>query len=292
LSSWTRGSRILITGGTGHTGRRLVEALTDRGEVLRVLTRYPAGLQLPLRRKVEIFRGSLDDPQRAHAAGTDCAAVIALTHIKFAPNVIDLMRANGIRRGVFMSSTRRFTKYPEETARQVIAGEQAVRESGLDYTILRASMIYGGKQDNNMEHLLRNLRKWPVHPLVGGGRMKWQPVFTWDVVHAILACLDKSETIGKEYTIAGPEPITYAEMVRTIMHEAKLRRAVIPIPIGLARAAVKFYASLSETPRIRPDQIERLQEDKIFDISDAQRDLDFHPVPFSEGIRRKLALDV
>lgn len=265
-----------------------MEALVERDEALRVFTRAPAGLQLPLRRKVEIFRGSLEDPQRAVEAASGCRAVIALTHIRLAPQVIAAMHANDIKRGIFMSSTRRFTNFPEETAHQVIAGEEAVRTSRLDYTILRASMIYGGKQDNNLQHLLASLRRWPVHPLVAGGKMKWQPIFTWDVVEAILAALDRPHAIGKEYTIAGPEPITYAEMVRTILREAGLRRILVPVPIGLARTAVKLYGKLSNSPRLRPDQIERLQEDKVFDISEAKRDLDFHPVSFQAGIRRKL----
>ena len=280
---------ILVTGGSGHTGRRLVEALVERGEGVRALTRDPAKIPLPVRRHVEIIRSSFDEPQRVAAAARGCDALIALTHIKFAPQVIAAMQAGGIQRGIFMSSTRRFTKYPEETARQVIAGEEAVRTSGLDYTIIRASMIYGGKQDNNMEHLLASLRRWPAHPLVGWGRMKWQPVFTWDVVQAILAALDRPQAIGKEYTIAGPEPITYAEMVRTIQREAKLHRTLLPIPLPLARGVVKLYNKISSSPRISPDQIERLQEDKIFDIADARRDLDFNPISFEEGIRRKLS---
>lgn len=279
---------ILITGGTGHTGKRLVSKLVERGEALRILTRDPAKLPIPLRRKCEIFRGSLDNAETAAKAASGCSAVIALTHIKFAPAVLTAMKAAGIRRCIFTSSTRRFTKFPEETARQVIAGEEAVRTSGLDYTIIRASMIYGGKHDNNIEHLLDSLRKYPVHPLVAGGKMKWQPVFTWDVVQAIVAALDNPATIGKEYTVAGPEPITYAEMVRTILREAGLKRPLIPIPLAPARAAVKLYNRFSAHPRIRPDQIERLQEDKVFDTSDARRDLGFNPISFQEGIRRKL----
>jgi nucleoside-diphosphate-sugar epimerase len=280
--------KILVTGGSGHTGRRLLTRLADSGYAVRALTRQPVRIPLELRKRMEIFRGSLDGTKEALEALSGCTAVIAVTHIRFAPPILDAMRADGVRRGIFMSSTRRFTKFPEETAQQVIAGEEAVRASGLDCTIIRASMIYGGRQDRNMQTLLAALQRWPAHPLVGGGRMLWQPVFTHDVVSAIVAALERSETIGKDYTVAGPQPISYAEMVRTILQEAKLRRLLIPIPFGLASAGVALMTRLMKHPPVKREQIERLKEDKVFDIADARRDLGFDPISFREGIRRKL----
>lgn len=283
---------ILVTGGTGHTGMRLVQRLVQRGDPVRVITREPAKLPIELRRKIQISRGSLEKPEQAREAAAGCTAAIALTHIKLAPRIIAAMQAENVRRGIFMSSTRRFTNYPEETARQVIAGEQAVRDSGLDWTIIRASMIYGSDRDNNLVHLVRLLRRFPVHPLIGGGRMLWQPVYTWDVVQALTAALDRPGTIQREYTVAGPEPIAYADMVRTILRLMDRRALLIPAPMSWARAVVSLYGRLSSNPRVRLDQIDRLNEDKTFDISDARRDLDFDPIGFEEGIRRKLAGEV
>lgn len=279
---------ILVTGGTGHTGRRFVRHLVEQGHRPRVLTRDPTKLPIELRRQVEMFRGSLDDPAEAAEAMAGVTAVVALTHIKFAPRILDAMKAAGVRRGVFMSSTRRFTRFPEETARQVTAGEEAVRASGLDWTIIRASMIYGGPEDNNLTHLVNALRRWPVHPLPGGGRMLWQPVYTWDVIAALSAALERPETIGHDYTVAGPEPVSYREMVRTILRRMGKRRLLLPVPLGGLRLAAALLARLSSRPPIRPDQIQRLEEDKTFDISDARRDLGFDPISFEEGIRRKL----
>ncbi len=283
---------ILVTGGTGHTGSRLVLTLADRGEQVRVLTREPVRLPLELRRRIQICRGDLTDSGQTREAFNGCGCVIAMTHIKFAPLVIAAAREAGIRRALFTSSTRRFTNFPEETARQVIGGEQAVRESGLDWTILRPSMIYGSHHDNNLVHLHRWLQRFPIHPLVGGGRMKWQPVFTWDVVAAVVAAYDRPATIGREYTLAGPEPVTYEEMVRTFLRVMNRRCLLVPVPMFVARAAVRLLGVVSRNPRVRMDQIDRLAEDKVFDISEARRDLDFSPVSFEEGIRRKVAWKV
>jgi len=279
---------ILVTGATGHTGRRLVQAMVDRGYPVRILTREPARMDVRLRRRVHVLRGDITNPESAHSALSGCQAVIALTHIKYAAPLIEAMKSTGVRRGIFMSSTRRFTKFVEQTARQVIEGERLVEQSGLDWTIIRASMIYGGRQDRNLQPLLNTLKKWPAFPLPAGGKMLWQPVFTWDVIAAILAALERPVSIGKAYTVAGPEPISYRQMIETMLTEAGIKRPLIPLPLGLIRPIVSYYERHSRNPRIQMDQIRRMEEDKTFDISEAIRDLDFHPVAFTEGIRRKV----
>lgn len=284
---------ILVTGASGHTGHRLVHALLERGEKVRVLTREPAGMLLELRRKVSVFRGSLDNEQDRRDAAEGCDAVIAMTHIRLAPLVIEMMRSGGIRRGIFMSSTRRFTKFPETTARQVIEGEEAVRNSALDWTIIRPTMIYGSYHDNNLVHVVRWLRRLPVVPLPGRGEMLFQPVFTWDVVAALVAAYEHPEkAIGHEYNIAGPDPISLRTMFETIRKGLGRSVMFVPVPMRLVEIATRFYGKLSSHPRLRLDQIQRLKEDKNVDISDAQRDLGFSPISFDEGIRRKLAGEV
>lgn len=279
---------VLVTGASGHTGRRLVQRLIERGYRVRILTRDPSRVALELRRQIEVCRGDVLVPDSILEAVRGCRAVIAVTHIKFAPAIIKAMEQAGVRRGVFMSSTRRFTRFVEETARQVMAGEEAIEQSGLDWTIIRPTMIYGGSQDRNLHPLLDTLKKWPAFPLPGGGQMLWQPVFTWDVVDALIAALERDQSIRRAYTIAGPEPLTYREMIETMLQEAGLKRMLVPVPLGLLRQAVGAYERLSHHPRVRLDQIRRMEENKDFDISEARADLGFNPISFREGIRRKV----
>lgn len=257
------------------------------------LTRDPAKLPADLRDRVEIVIAGLGDPGAAAAfAGAD--AVVAVTHIKFAPRVLDAMNAAGIKRAVFMSSTRRFTRFPEETAKQVMDGEKAVRNSWTDSTIIRASMIYGGPEDNNLEHLVSLMRRWPAwapFPVPGNGRMLWQPVFTHDVVSALVAALRRPEvTAKKEYNVAGPTGVALADILRAVWRGIGRPSGpmLVPVPLFAARAAARVLGFVSRKPRLKVDQIQRLAEDKVFDISEARRDLGFDPVSFAEGLRRKL----
>lgn len=280
---------ILITGATGHTGQRLADQLVRDGYAVRILTRHAASLPPRLAGRVEVVTGDLSDPSTCTGAFSGVRAVVACTHIRMANSIISLMELAGVKRGIFMSSTRRFTQFPEETARQVTSGEAIVRSSRLDWTILRCSLIYGGPEDNNLERLVQNLRKWPVHPIPGTGSMRWQPVFTWDVIAAIKVALVAKHSIKREYTLAGPEPLTYRQMIETILRHLKKRILLVPVPIPLLMAVAQVCAFVQQKPRIHPDMIRRLREDKVFDISDARRDLRFEPTSFDEGIRLKVA---
>ncbi len=283
---------VLVTGASGHTGSRLVLALLDAGYPVRILTREPDRVATDVRQRVEVVRGDLLSPETAQEAFRGCRAVIAVTHIKLAPVIISAMKSAGVRRGIFMSSTRRFTRFVEETARQVMAGEQAVEDSGLEWTIIRPTMIYGGAQDRNLEPLLSTLKKWPVFPLPAGGHMLWQPVFTWDVVAALISSLECTASIGKAYTIAGPDAISYRDMLETMIEEAGLKTRLVPVPLSAARPLVSLYEKLSRQPRVRMDQIRRMEENKDFNISSARRELGFEPISFREGIRRKVRGEV
>jgi uncharacterized protein YbjT (DUF2867 family) len=280
---------ILVTGATGHTGQRLADQLVRDGHSVRILTRDAASVPARLSGRVEVVLGDLTDPSTCTGAFSGVKSVVACTHVRMANSIITLMELAGVKRGIFMSSTRRFTQFPEETARQVTSGEAIIRSSRLDWTIMRCSLIYGGAEDNNMERLLAILRKWPVHPLPGGGQMRWQPVFTWDVIAAIKVALVAKHSIRREYTLAGPEPLTYREIIETMLRHLHRRVWLIPVPIPLLMALAQTCAFFQEKPKIAPDMIRRLREDKVFDISDAQRDLRYAPTTFDEGIRMKVA---
>jgi uncharacterized protein YbjT (DUF2867 family) len=280
---------ILVTGATGHTGQRIADSLVRDGIPVRLLVRDPGKIPARLQGRVEVAQGDLADPSTCLLAFRGVQAVVACTHIRMANSLITLMEMAEVRRGIFLSSTRRFTKFPEETARQVTSGEAILRSSRLDWTILRCSMIYGGPEDNNLQRLVQALKRWPFHPLPGGGTMKWQPVFTWDVVEAIKSCLKTRATVHREYTLAGPEPLTYRQICETILEQLHRSVWLIPVPLSVLMFGAHLCSFFQQKPWIHPDMIRRLHEDKVFDTSEARRDFGFSPTPFAEGIRRKLS---
>jgi uncharacterized protein YbjT (DUF2867 family) len=282
---------IFVTGGTGHTGSRAVRRLMERGETARCLVHTPAQRAF-LPAEAETAEGDAADASSLAERMAGAQACLHLAPIRFAPSVVEACRRAGVERLICLSSTRRLTRFPCESSRAVIRGELAVEDSGLGWTILRPSMIYGGSRDNNMERLVRHFRRASLFPLVRGGRQLVQPVFVWDVVGAIEAALARPAAIGRAYTLAGPEAFSFRRMVEIAAQAAGRRAVFVPAPYGLALAGAWMAERLLRRPPVTVEQVRRFLEDKAFDIRAAKRDLGFDPISFEEGMRRKAQGDV
>ncbi|MCX8037109.1 MAG: NAD(P)H-binding protein [Candidatus Sumerlaeia bacterium] len=284
--------RILVTGASSQTGSLAVRALVGAGHAVRCLVRREEGRKFLPARAVEFVPGNLEQAESLRGALEGVEAVAHIAHIRFAPAVIGACEARGVPRVIFFSSTRRFTQFDCESARQVRNGEAAIEQSRLEWTILRPSMIYGSSRDNNISKLIAYFRRHRLFPLVGGGCNLVQPVFTLDVVAALLEALQRPVSVRKIYTLAGPEALTYRQMIESVCAALGRRPIFIPVPLAPMLWAARCHERLSRRPRVTVEQIQRLAEDKTFDISDARRDLGFSPVPFAEGIRRQVAGEI
>ncbi len=124
-------------------------------------------------------------------------------------------------------------------------------------------------------------------PLPGGGRALVQPIHQDDVTRAIRAALDHAWDGPHSLVIAGPDPIAYADFVRAIATAARLRPPrIITLPATPLVALASILRYIPLLPRIRPEEIRRLLEDKAFDIRPMVDTLGFTPMPLAEGLAR------
>ena len=283
---------LFLTGATGHTGSRAARRLLDEGWRLRCLNYNPDhARQLPQSPALEVIRGDITKPESWAESLRGAEAFINMAHMGFAEHVIRACELAGVRRVISLSSTRRFTQFPETTARRVIEGETALQASALDYTILRSAMIYGGDRDNNLEKLVRWLKRRRWMPLLAGGRNLVQPIFTWDLVDAIVRALDRPEaTRRRALTLAGPQPMTQRAMVEVLARAMGRPLVWIPVPHALALAGAGLLEHVMRRPLVTRDQIRRTLEDKTFDIREAQERLGgWQPRPLEDGLKLKLS---
>ena len=299
---------ILLTGSTGHTGRRVAQRLLERGARVRCLvhTRDHES-RLPRHDRLEIVHGSAQSAADLAVSLEGINTVIHLAHIRFAPVLIRVLSESlapatssssapslpsspSRRRLIAMSSTRMLSRFATDTRDAVRAGEEAITSAppSIRWTILRPSMIFGGPDDNNLERLATVLRRHRFFPLFGSGRNLVQPIFVWDLVDAIVACLERPATVGRCYTLAGPEPLPFRAMVETVARACGAKPPVfVRLPLGPSLVLARCLRRLWPNSPLDPEAIQRFGENKVFDISKARRDLAFAPTPLAEALERK-----
>jgi uncharacterized protein YbjT (DUF2867 family) len=240
---------------------------------------------------VDIVEGDLDDPESLRAAlqGVDMLVNIASLGFGHGPAIAAAAAAACLRRAVFVSTTAVFTTLNARSKSVRLDAETAIRDSGVPYTILRPTMIYGGPGDRNMWRLISYLRRRRVMPVMGSGRFLHQPVYVDDVASAIVAATGSAAAVGKSYNVAGGTRLTFNQTIDTIATLLGRRTYKIHIPVAPAVFGLAALRRLGLRLPISAEQVLRLNEDKVFDVTEAERDLAFRPRSFADGIRCELA---
>lgn len=280
--------RAFVTGGSGFLGGHVVPLLVEQGWKVAALARSPRAVETVTRLGAAPVVGDLDRPETILDAftGSSSTALVNLASLGFghAQPIIEAAEKAGLRRAVFVSTTGIFTSLNPASKAVRLEAERRIRESSLDWTIIRPTMIYGTERDRNMWRLLQLLRRAPIVPVPGGGNRLQQPVHVADLAEAIVAAIDASAAVGQAYDIAGPEPLPFRRVVQEAASGLGRRAVVVPVPAAPLLAVLRRLEAGGRSAPIKVEQIERLLEDKAFDISPAQRDLGYRPRSFQAGI--------
>ena len=223
----------------------------------------------------------------------DCNVIsdwICLAPVWVLPDYFELLMAYGARRVVALSSTSVFAKQssadPQElaTVQKLVQAEQQVRawaqSHGVQWVILRPTLIYGGGQDKNISEIARFIRRFGFFPVFGNACGQRQPIHAADVASACLAALQSPGAVNHTYNISGGETLPYCAMVTRVFEALGRRPHLLRVPLWAFRLAV---AVLRQVPRYRQwsaTMAERMCRDQAFDHADAARDLGFKPRAF------------
>jgi len=282
--------KIFVTGATGFTGSRVVPLLLKNGFEVRCLYRASSDLSPLNGLDIEWALGDVSDTQSLASAMQDTDALVNIASLGFghADSIIRAAKDAGIQRAVFIGTTAVFTQLNAKSKKVRVAAELAIEKSGLKYTILRPTMIYGSPRDRNMWRLIRFMKYSPIVPVFGDGKHLQQPIFVDDVAEAILGCLKSDITIGKRYNIAGKHPLTYNDVIDAIATAMSKRVRKFHIPSKPVVALLNLFERMRIPFPIKAEQVLRLNENKDFNYAEAQRDFGFSPLAFEEGIKNEL----
>jgi len=278
--------KVFVTGATGFTGSCVVPLLLKNGFEVRCLYRASSDRSPLNGLEVEWALGDVSDTASLTSAmqGMDALVNIASLGFGHADSIIRAAKDAGIKRAVFISTTAIFTQLNASSKKVRVAAELAIETSGLKYTILRPTMIYGSSRDRNMWRLIKFMRLSPIIPIFGDGKYLQQPIYVDDVAAAVLGCLKSDVTIGKSYNIAGKHALTYNEVIDTLAKAMNKRVWKLHIPSKPVVGTLKLFEKIRIPFPIKAEQVLRLNENKDFSYAEAQKDFGFSPLSFEEGI--------
>ncbi|MEE9604798.1 MAG: NAD(P)H-binding protein [Candidatus Scalindua sp.] len=283
--------KILVTGGTGFTGRRVLSLLEGRGQI-RCLVRSGSMVTNIEKLKHEVAYGDLSDQESLAKAMIGCEALINIASMGFGhiPGIVRCAENAGIKRVIFISTTAIFTHLNTNSKSIRQEAEDCVMRSSLEWTILRPTMIYGTPEDRNMIRLIRFIDHLPLIPVFGSGNYLQQPVHVEDVAKSIVAVLFNRNTIKKEFNISGKFSKTYNEIVDITANALGKKITKIHMPYKLSIYLSMLYEKFSTKPFLKREQIMRLNENKEFDHTAARKIFGFNPISFEEGIAKEVTL--
>ena len=281
--------RVLLTGATGLLGGELLRLLLAGGHETRCLLRpnSPNASRLD-GDGVEVVRGDAADEGDLFRALGGVDALLHVAGIEHSPALVRAARRAGVGRIVVVGSTSAHSAYAFRSGPK-LEMEEVVRSSGLSWTIVRPSMIYGSERDKNVHRLLRFLDRWPFFPMFGPGTNLWQPVYHEDCARGVLEALKRPDAVHESYDLPGAEPLTYLDLVETAATALGRSPRVVKVPLEPIRRALVAAERLRLPLPIDSGQVTRLREDKAYPYDDARRDLDYAPRPFREGVALEVA---
>lgn len=201
-----------------------------------------------------------------------------------------LIEASGARRVVVLSSTSRFSKIgsgdfaENAVATKLIESEASVRawaeRSGIEWVILRPTLIYGLGADKNICEIARFIQRFGFFPLLGQAQGLRQPIHAEDVAAACLAALQAPEASNRAYNISGGETMSYRDMVKRVIAAMGHQGRLVTVPLWAFRVAAAMVRILPRYRHWSAAMAERMNRDLVFEHADAARDLGFKPRGF------------
>jgi NADH dehydrogenase len=267
--------RIAITGGTGFVGRHLARRLTSQGHQVVLLARGfdrrdPGIFQLPGATFFASGLGSVEELERAFAgcdAVAHCAGInreigrqtYRKVHVEATAHVIVAAHRAGVRKIVLLSFLRARPGCGSAYHESKWGAEEIVRRSGLDYTIVKAGMIYG-RGDHMLDHLSHAFHTFPVLPTVGMKQLPIRPLAIDDLLPVLEAALVEDRLSRRTVPITGAEELLLSDAARRVARVLGRKILVFPLPLWMHQVAARVFELAMKIPLVARAQVRILSE--------------------------------
>lgn len=273
------GSKIAtVFGGSGFIGRYVVKRLAAAGYIVRVATRHPdrALFLKPMGAvgQVVLLHVPITDDAAVARAVQGASVIINLVailaekragdfnrlHVESAGRIARLSAEAGVAHLVHLSAIGADARVASAYGVSKAHGEKAVRAAFPGATILRPSIVFG-PEDQFFNRFANMAQMLPFMPVISGAT-KFQPVYVGDVADAVMKVIDRAGAAGATYELAGPQVVSFREILGWILKVTGRDRRLITVPMGLARLQAAILEKLPGKLLTR-DQLAMLAHDNV-----------------------------
>ena len=298
--------KIFLTGSTGFVGKRVLNDLLEKNYQVRCLARQGAEQKLASyqAKGVDVVRGDVTDLNSLDGKLAGCDAVINLVgiirsfpgkgitfekmHYEGTANLVNAAKSQGVRRFLQMSSLGARPNAKTPYLQTKYRAEECVRNSGLEYTIFRPSIIFG--PGDSFVNLFANMfRRQQFVPVVGNGKYQLQPVSVENVSKGFINSLERSDTIGKCFDVGGPERLEFDAIIDAIGETLGLPPHKMHIPVFVMQIMAEMLDWLPFFP-VTNDQITMLLDGNVCDERPFFDHFNITPDYFKPGIHKYLSV--
>jgi nucleoside-diphosphate-sugar epimerase len=295
-------SRILVTGGTGVMGSRLVRALVKDGWRCRVLT-LPGDPFISRLEGLdcEIVYGDITDARSLEGVFDNVLTVYHLAAIIIAhdPALFDTINTNGTRNiveGALSFGARHFiyissasVVYPKSTpySRSKKACEDIVKQQKeMNYTIVRPTLVYERNGGQEFMMFRDYLMKYPVVPFIGKGHALKNPVDVDDLIQGLRAIVGNERCYGKTYNFSGGEDLSIWDLAHLILSYEGKKKLFVPIPVWVCTFLANIMQATMKRPVLTQNVIAGITQYANLDHSSATEDIGYTPIGIREGMKK------
>jgi nucleoside-diphosphate-sugar epimerase len=291
---------ILVTGGTGAMGSVLVRELAKRGNRVRIAC-MPGDPFVPRVKDCAADIRFADVSDRRACAGI-CDGISLVYHlaaiiiskddsafnrinVEGTKNIVEQAKQANVNHFVYVSSASVVYPHPTPYSLSKRAAEDIVRKSGLPFTMVRPTLVYGEKGGQEFDMYLDYLKKFPVVPFIGNGKSLKRPVFVEDITGGLLALCDNKASLGKTYNFSGGEAMSILDFSRLCLRCMGMgNKPVVHLPVGLCMIIARMMGIVMKDPPLKWQVIAGITQDANLDPSEAVKDLGYAPKKVSEWL--------
>jgi NADH dehydrogenase len=271
--------RIAVAGASGFIGRNLIKALADSGHEVAALYNSRSPSQ-PFPDAISWLKANIHSVNELTAAFENVQVVYHLvgiiaetrqltfekTVVGGTANIIEAARRNSVGKIIYLSALGTSPDAPTKYFQAKWNAEEAVRKSGMEYVILRPSVIFG-PEDKFINTLARLIKFSPIVPIIGNGRQMLQPIFVRDLTSIMISALENSRAAYKTIEFGGPEKLEFRRLVEIIKNVLNKERVNFYIPNWLAVLMAGILENIMKPSPLTRDQLKMLEIGNVVDNS-------------------------